>query len=51
VKVTLESAAIGTDGSASSVAMDDCVVEVSYSEGEPNQFTVSGTCYGAVTVT
>ncbi len=51
IKVTLESAAIGSDGSASSVAMDDCVVEVSYSEGEPNQFTVSGTCYGAVTVT
>ena len=50
VKVTLQSAAIGTDGAASSVALDDCVIEVSYAEGEPNQFSVSGTCYGAVTV-
>ena len=50
IKVTIESTAIGSDSAASSVALDDCVVEVSYAEGEPNQFSVSGTCYGTVTI-
>lgn len=29
--------------------LEDCELSLSYAEGDPNTFSISGTCYGAVT--
>ena len=51
IKVTLVVAQIGGDSSTHTLVLDDCVVDVSFAEGEPNAFSVSGTAYGSFTIT
>lgn len=43
----------GTDFSDTSdhgIVLQECVLSVDYSEGDPSTFSVSGTCYGSVTL-
>ena len=51
IKVTLTVAQIGNDTSTHTLVLDDCVVDVSFAEGEPSAFSVSGTAYGSFSLT
>tara|TARA_R110000824_G_scaffold2857_3_gene13018 strand:+ start:363 stop:845 length:483 start_codon:yes stop_codon:yes gene_type:complete len=50
MRIKFQIAAIGDDATVGEVALDQCILDVSFAEGEPNQFTVSGTCLGGFTV-
>jgi len=49
VQIKVEGTDFG-DTSDHSITLQECVLSVDYSEGDPSSFSVSGTCYGAVTV-
>jgi hypothetical protein len=51
IKITLTVAQIGNDTSTHTLVLDDCACDVSFAEGEPNQFSVSGTAYGSFSLT
>ena len=50
LRVKFQVAAIGDDATVGEVALDQCVLDISFAEGEPNQFSVSGTSHGGFTV-
>lgn len=39
------------DSADHSLKLEDCRLEISVSEGDPSSFSISGTCYGAITAT
>jgi len=49
VQIKVEGTDFG-DTSDHQITLQECVLSVDYSEGDPSSFSVSGTCYGAVTV-
>ena len=50
LRVRFQAAAVADDADTHQITLENCVLEVSFAEGEPNQFTVSGQCLGGVTV-
>ena len=38
------------DAADTTLSMDDCRLSLAFSEGDPSQVTISGTCYGAYVV-
>lgn len=48
VTITEEGTDFG-DSADHTFALDDCELSIDYSEGDPNTFSISGTCYGAIT--
>ena len=50
IRVRFQVAAVDDDGDTHQMTMDDCQCDIAFGEGEPNQFTLSGTCYGGITV-
>jgi len=49
VQIKVEGTDFG-DTSDHQITLQECVLSVDYSEGDPSSFSVSGTCYGAVSV-
>ena len=49
VQIKVEGTDFG-DTSDHQITLQECVLSVDYSEGDPSSFSVSGTSYGAVTV-
>lgn len=37
------------DSADHTFTLEDCELEMTYTEGDPNTFSLSGTCYGAIT--
>ena len=37
------------DASDHTLTLNDCVTAIDFAEGDPNKFTVTGTCYGTIT--
>jgi len=50
ITLTVEGTDLG-DSADHTIALDDCHVTLAIAEGEPNTVTVSGTCYGTITMT
>jgi hypothetical protein len=48
VTITEEGTTFG-DAADHAFSLEDCELSMSYAEGDPNTFSISGTCYGAVT--
>lgn len=48
VKFTMEGTNFG-DSADHTFTLEDCQMSIAFAEGDPNKFTISGTCYGAVT--
>jgi hypothetical protein len=49
VKLDVEGTDFG-DTADHSITLEDCHMTVSISEGSPNKFTISGVCYGTITI-
>jgi len=49
VQIKVEGTDFG-DTSDHQITLQECVLSVDYSEGDPSSFSVSGTCYGVVSV-
>lgn len=51
VVITVEGGDFGIVGETDhTITMAECLLSVDYSEGDPSTFSVSGTCYGTVTL-
>jgi hypothetical protein len=48
VVITVEGTNFG-DSADATFTMEDCHLQVSWSDGDPATFSISGTCYGAIT--
>lgn len=52
IKITLTIEGTDHGDSADHVfSMDDCICEISFAEGDPNSFSLSGRCVGTIAVT
>ena len=49
IQLTVEGSDYG-DADDAVISLDDCFCTVDFAEGEPNLYTVNGTCYGAISV-
>jgi len=50
IRVRFQAAAVGDDGDTHQVTMENCVCDIAFAEGEPNQFSISGQCLGGIGV-